>query len=380
VRARGGIAARGREGVQRATDAGADREPANPPSKNDPTLWPVEQGRRERDVSAALLPLIAYIWPEPDGDPLPDGDPPPDGEPELLVPPGWLPGVMPLEPIPPLPMLPELPPADPTSNECPCCAACRLCWFRSSIAWFCEVSVPPERDERAACADVRSILCEPVFSDRAVCLAPDVPLLAACDRLALVEFIPVVEAPPWFVPAVEFVAAFDPVLVPPLFIPVVDVVVPAVGFVGLFAPVFALPELFMPVVELSELFVPVVAPDEPGALLVVLVAPVGLFWLPVAEFIAGVEADELPPVVASAAMAGAAPSKPNAQTEASRRPLSMFYSLPVPLPKRSAPHGMRRQRRTTTGRNVGKARAPCASHPVARQRCPSVVTALIGFA
>jgi hypothetical protein len=225
---------------------------------------------------------------------------------------------------------------------------------------------------------MRSALREPVFSDRAMCL--DVPLLAACDRLALVEFIPVVEVPVLLAPAVELVVAFDPALVPPLFIPVVDVVDPAVGFVGLFAPVFALPELFMPVVELPELFVPAVAPDEPGALLVVLVAPVGLFWLPVAEFIAGVEADEVPPVVASAAMAGAAASKPNAQTEASRRPLSMFYSLPLPLPKRSPPRGMRRQRRAWTVPNVGKASAPCASHPVARQRCPSVVIVPIGFA
>jgi hypothetical protein len=130
------------------------------------------------------------------------------------------------------------------------------------------------------------------------------PWPAAADRLALVEFIPVVELP---------VDPDDPCIPLPVVEP--DVLAPCMVLVPLAAPW-------------------------------VLVAPVALFWVP-ASLVADVPVEGVLPVVESAAKAGAATSNPNAQTEANRRPLSMFYSLPMPLPKRSAPHGMHRQRRVS---------------------------------
>jgi hypothetical protein len=105
-------------------------------------------------------------------------------------------------------------------------------------------------------------------------------------------------------------------------------VVPGVELPEMFMPVVALPELFVPAAELPVLFIPVLfipVPFIPVPALpfcVLPVVPVALFWLPLSVF------DEAPiaPVTGSAAKAGAAASNPNAQTEASRRPLSMFNS------------------------------------------------------
>jgi hypothetical protein len=112
----------------------------------------------------------------------------------------------------------------------------------------------------------------------------------------------------------------------PVILPVL--VVPGVELPELFMPVVALPELFVPVAEPPVLFIPVLfipVPFIPVPALpfcVLPVVPVALFWLPLSVF------DEAPiaPVTGSAAKAGAAASNPNAQTEASRRPLSMFNS------------------------------------------------------
>ena len=140
-------------------------------------------------------PLATYMRLPPDDDPLPAIEP----EPLPVTLPDPVPVMLP-EPVPPWPELPDvrLPaplPADPTSKRCPCCAACRLCAFRRSISAFCEVSVSPERDERIACSAERCVLCEPAFADWSICLLPDVSELAVLDRLALVEFIPVVDEP-----------------------------------------------------------------------------------------------------------------------------------------------------------------------------------------
>jgi hypothetical protein len=128
----------------------------------------------------------------------------------------------------------------------------------------------------------------------------------------------------------------------PVILPVL--VVPGVELPVLFMPVVALPELFVPAVELPVLVIPALALP----LCVLPVVPAALFWLPLSVF------DEAPiaPVTGSAAKAGAATSNPNAQTEASRRPLSMFNSLPVAF---AAALGAARQMpaashsRTTTG-------------------------------
>jgi hypothetical protein len=117
----------------------------------------------------------------------------------------------------------------------------------------------------------------------------------------------------------------------PVILPVL--VVPGVELPELFMPVVALPELFVPVAEPPVLFIPVLfipvlfipVPFIPVLALPCCVLPVvlvALFWLPLSVF------DEAPiaPVTGSAAKAGAAASNPNAQTEASRRPLSMFNS------------------------------------------------------
>jgi len=142
------------------------------------------------------------------------------------------------------------------------------------------------RDPRIVCSDERTTLCERVFSDCTMCLLPDLPALAEC--LAFVEFIPVVDFPVLLVPGV------------------------------------------------------------------VLGALAALFWLPLVASVAdppvdgvadGVVADGVAPVVVPCAKTGPAATNPNAQTEANRRPLSMFYSLPMPMAKRTAPRGMHRQRR-----------------------------------
>jgi hypothetical protein len=198
-----------------------------------------------------------HIWLPPLDDPLPEVEPEP------------LPVTLP-EPLPDftLPEL-ELLPAEPTSNGCPCWAACRLWSFSRSMSPFCEVSAPL-RDERIACAGERSISREAVFA-----------------RLALVEFIPVVDVPVWSVPADECIVLFVAAWFVPFaglfasFIPVVDVV-------ASFVPVFALPVLFMPVIlplALVPAALPLLIPDdeplpdEPCMVLLPLVAPVALFWL-----------------------------------------------------------------------------------------------------
>ena len=249
------------------------------------------------------------------------------------MPPDPLPVMLP-EPIPPLLvplelMLPELPPPDPTLNGRLCWAAWKLCSFSWSIAAFCEVSVPFECDERIACSDGRCTPREPVFSDWFIFLLPDIPALALFDCLALVEFMPFVELPLSFIPVFEVVAPFIPVFaLPVLFIPV------AAG-PALLAPFVVLPLLFIPVVE-PPLMLP--APGLLAELLIaplllaeLFVAPVGLLWLLVAEFVADVPAADELSVVGSAAKAGAAASSPNAQTEASRRPLSMVVLPSCPV-------------------------------------------------
>jgi hypothetical protein len=161
-------------------------------------------------------------------------------------------------------------------------------------------------------------------------LPPDVVSLALAelDRLALVEFIPVVVS---VVPVLALPVLFMPDILPVEFVPLVD-----------------LPELFIPLIE------PLLMPDEPC--MVLLVAPLGLFWLlvlPVAEVVA----DVLPPVEGSAAKAGAAASSPNAQTEASRRPLSMFYSLPDTVAEAlDAARQVPAASHSRTTRNVGRAK------------------------
>jgi hypothetical protein len=156
-----------------------------------------------------------------------------------------------------------------------------------------------------------------------------------------VEFIPIADVPAWSVLADECIVLFVPVWFVPCigllasFIPMVEV------FVS-FIPVFALPVSFMPVILLLALD-PAVEPllllfpmaEAPDALVLVpalFVALPGVFWALVLPVVAEVPLDIELSLVASAAKAGAAASSPNAQTEASRRPLSMFNSLPMPLP------------------------------------------------
>jgi hypothetical protein len=142
---------------------------------------------------------------------------------------------------------------------------------------------------------------------------------------------------------------FEPELPPALFMPVVEV--PAVEVGRLFVLLPALAALVVPVamplpvdpagVLLLPLALCVLPPPlvAPAALALLPLVPVALFWLPALLVLADVPVGAVLPVGESAAKAGAAASNPNAQTEANRRPLSMCNSLPVSLPKRSAPHG-----------------------------------------